>query len=192
MPGYGDNHGLEAGVRQAIGKWRDSLVNLTGTNRLLNLKPSKTGMLVIARPAPGEVLTRVRNGNGYGFRALQADPAPDAEDTDAPAEPEDDPQFPPSPDHLDVDRTRDDLGRIVRGLYRRSTQAYLDQGLSVLYLAFGTLAWTDVDHTAYKSPLLLVPVRRRPGAPARSCRPAARRPRRGTSPGARPPLAPQR
>src|SRR6202012_2915825 len=122
VPGYGDNDGLEPGLRQAIGKWRDSLVNLTGTNRLLNLKPSKAGMLVIARPAPGEVLTRVRDGNGYGFRALKADPAPVAEDTDAEnAEnkdaPEDGPQFPPSPDHLDVDRTRDDLGRIVRGLY---------------------------------------------------------------------------
>jgi hypothetical protein len=95
VPEYGDNHGPEAGVRQAIGKWRDSLVNLTGTNRLLNLKLSKAGMLVIARPAPDEVLTRVRNGKGYGFRALQPDPVPDAEDTDAPAAPE----YPPSPDH---------------------------------------------------------------------------------------------
>ena len=116
-------------------------------------------MLVIARPEPGEVLTRVRNGHGYGFHALQTDPAPDPEDPDAPAAPEDGLQFPPSPNQLDVDRTCDDLGRIVRSLYRRSTQAYLDQGLSILYLAFGTLAWTDVDHTVYKSPLLLVPVR---------------------------------
>jgi hypothetical protein len=93
-------YGLEAGVRQAISKWRDSLVNLTGTNRLLNLKPSRTGMLVIARPNPSEVLTRVRDGNGYGFRALKADPAPDAEDTDAPAESEVGPQFPPAPNQL--------------------------------------------------------------------------------------------
>src|SRR6202012_4690057 len=77
VPGYGDNHGREAAVRQAIGKWRDSLVNLTGTNRLLNLKPSKTGMLVIARPEPAEVLAGVRNGRTHSFRALQADPPPD-------------------------------------------------------------------------------------------------------------------
>ena len=159
MPGYGDKNGLEAAVRQAIHKWRDSLVNLTGTNRLLNLKPSKTSVLGIARPEPGEVLARVRDGRGYGFHALQAGPAADAEDPEAAAMPEDGPQFPPSSNQLSVDRTRDDLGRILRGLYRRSTQAYLDQGLSILYLAFGTLAWTDVDHTVYKSPLLLVPVR---------------------------------
>jgi hypothetical protein len=154
VPGYGDSHGLEAGVRQAIRKWRDSLVNLTGTNRLLNLKPSKTGMLGIVRPAPGEVLARVRNGRGYYFRALQADPSPNPGAKD-----QDHAHIPLSPHHLDANRTADDLGRIVRGLYRRSTQAFLDQGLSVLYLAFGTLAWTEVDHTAYRSPLLLVPVR---------------------------------
>ncbi len=150
MPGYGDNHGLEAAVRQGIRKWRDSLVNLTGTNRLLNLKPSKTGMLAIARPEPAEVLAGVRNGQAYDFRALQADPPPDPV---------------AKGHHLDADRTPDDLGRILRGLYRRSTQAYLDQGLSVLYLAFGTLTWTDVDHTPYQSPLLLVPVRLEATAP---------------------------
>jgi very-short-patch-repair endonuclease len=107
-------------------------------------------MLFIARPEPREVLGRVRNGEGYGFRALQSELLPEAgvEDEDV-----------LGAHHLGVDRTPDDLSRIVRGLYRKSTQAYLDQGLSILYLAFGTLAWTDVDHTAYKSPLLLVPVR---------------------------------
>ena len=154
MPEGGENNG----VRQVIRRWRDSLVNLTGTNRLLNLKPSKTGMLLIVRPDPREVLARVRNGGGYGFRALQAEPRPEGDAQDV-QDAQDSPQLPPSPQHLDVNRTPDELGRIVRGLYRRSTQAYLDQGLSVLYLAFGTLAWADVDHTAYRSPLLLVPVR---------------------------------
>lgn len=153
VPGYGGNHGVEAGVRQAIHKWRDGLVNLTGTNRLLNLRLSKTGMLIVARPTPDEVLARVRSGKGFGFRALQPDP------NDEGVEHAGGFQFPSSPNQLDIDRTHNDLGRIVRGLYRRSNQAYLDQGLSILYLAFGTLAWTDVDDTAYRSPLLLVPVR---------------------------------
>jgi hypothetical protein len=151
VPGFDDQV-----VRQAIRKWRDGLVNLTGTNRLLNFKQSKTGMLVIARPTPGEVLGRVRDGEGYGFRALQPAPQPEQSE-DPPREASE--ALLPSKSHLDVDRIPTDLGRTVRGLYRRSTQAYLDQGLSVLYLAFGTLAWTDVDSTAFRSPLLLVPVR---------------------------------
>ncbi len=153
MPGDSGNHGLEAGVRQAVRRWRDSLVDQTGTNRLLNLNPSRAGLLVIARPQPGEVLARLRNGQGYRFRALQADPpaGPGAEDASR---------------HLDVNRTAEGLARTLRGLHRRSAQAYLDQGLSVLYLAFGTLNWTDAGHTAYRSPLLLVPVRLAATGPA--------------------------
>ena len=42
---------------------------------------------------------------------------------------------------------------------RRSNREYLDRGLPVQYLAFGTLTWTDWDRARYTSPLLLVPVR---------------------------------
>ena len=159
MPDDTGSNGREAAARQVIRKWRDSLVNLTGTNRLLNLRPSKAGMLAIARPEPGEVLARARNGAGFGFRALQPPPSRETGAGAGQGTAAASAQFPPSPSHLDVDRTPNDLGRIARGLYRRSTQAYLDQGLSVLYLAFGSLSWADVDNTAYKSPLLLVPVR---------------------------------
>lgn len=162
MPGYSAVGGPDPEVRQAIRKWRDGLVNLTGTNRLLNLKPSKTGMLAIAQPAPGRVLTAVLAGRGYAFRALRPDPekGEPAEDEDAVLS-DTGPGAPrlSSPDHLDVDKPAGDLGRSLRNLYRRSSQAYLDQGLSILYLAFGMLEWSDVDRTEYRSPVLLVPVR---------------------------------
>jgi hypothetical protein len=45
-------------IRQPVGKWRDGLINLTGSNRLLNFKPSKTGMVGVVRPSPGEVLSQ--------------------------------------------------------------------------------------------------------------------------------------
>lgn len=146
----------EPQVRQAIQTWRDSLVNLTGTNRLLNFRPTKSSTLAIARPgSPQEVLSRVGVGKGYRFRALEP-----PERLEADPNGERVPFTPaPSPEYLDVDKNPTELGRIVRNLYRRSTQAYLDQGLSVLYLAFGMLEWIDVDRTKYTSPLLLVPVR---------------------------------
>jgi Protein of unknown function (DUF4011) len=108
-------------TRQAIRRWRDGLVNLTGRNRLLNFKPSKTGMVAVARPAPGEVL--MRRGR-WVFRALQ--PGPSSSESFTPP--------PPRPGFLDVDKSPDELAVALRSLYRRSTQAYLDQGLSVLYL----------------------------------------------------------
>jgi Protein of unknown function (DUF4011)/AAA domain len=52
----------------------------------------------------------------------------------------------------------DDLDAVLRVLMRRSNQEYLEGGLPVLYLAFGTLAWIDRDGARYTSPLLLVPV----------------------------------
>ena len=132
-------------VYQAIGKWRDGLINLTGSNRLLNFKPSKTGTVAVARPSPDEVL--MRRGR-WAFRALQPEPSGGEPATRLPA----------APGFLDADKSPDELATALRSLYRRSTQAYLDQGLSVLYLAFGTLTWLDEDSTQYSSPLLLVPV----------------------------------
>ena len=66
---------------------------------------------------------------------------------------------PPAADVLDTDAGPDDLAAALRALMRRSNQEYLDRGLRVLYLAFGTLTWADEDQTRYTSPLLLVPAR---------------------------------
>ncbi len=202
----------EALIRSAIQSWRDGLINLTGANRLLNFKPSRTGSVELIRPPAADVLARLTGHGTFGFRALRPrqtaeepaaeepaaeepaaeepaaeepaaeepaaeepaaeepaaeepaaqdpaaqDPAPPAPDEAGPAETP--PLPPPAPDTLDADIDPDDLAAALRSLYRRSSQEYLDRGLSVLYLAFGTLNWTDEDRTRYTSPLLLVPVR---------------------------------
>jgi hypothetical protein len=36
-------------VRSAVRGWRDGLINLTGSNRLLNFRPSRTSMVELAR-----------------------------------------------------------------------------------------------------------------------------------------------
>jgi REase_MTES_1575/Protein of unknown function (DUF4011)/AAA domain/Protein of unknown function (DUF3320) len=245
-------------IRVAIRGWRDGLINLTGSNRLLNFKPSRTGSVELIRPSSAAVLARLTSHGTYRFRALQpkkpdAEPVPPAPVSTAPAstapvstapvstapvstapvstapastapastapvlptEPGSGPDFlngpdaapsgetgdpvtegtddratretgdpatgetgdpvtegtgdpatggtrplpPPSPDTLDADIDPDELASALRSLYRRSTQEYLDRGLSVLYLAFGSLSWTDEDRSRYTSPLLLVPVR---------------------------------
>ena len=152
----------EALIRSAIHSWRDGLINLTGTNRLLNFKPSRTGSVELLRPSAEAVLARLTSHGTFQFRALrpqQTEPEPAAEAVDAPPLP------PPSPDTLDADTGPDELASALRSLHRRSTQEYLDRGLSVLYLAFGTLTWTDEDRARYTSPLLLVPVRLDPKGP---------------------------
>ena len=262
--------GREALIRSAIHDWRDGLINLTGSNRLLNFKPSRTGSVELIRPSSADVLARLTGHGTYQFRALRpnksdAEPglpapvttgpdstapsstAPSSTAPGVPAEPgtgpvlpngpgvgpsgepgdraagetgdrpsgekgdppsgekgdrpsgetgdppsgetsnppggetsnppsgekgdrpsgetgdpatgEPRPLPPSAPDTLDADTDPDELASALRSLYRRSTQEYLDRGLSVLYLAFGTLSWTDEDRSRYTSPLLLVPVR---------------------------------
>jgi hypothetical protein len=150
-----DRDGL---VRSAIGTWRDGLINLTGSNRLLNFKPSRTSVISVVRPAPQEVLSRVVGGRVYRFRSLQPKPAEVGQDGRGPSAPGDVPAPPPAVDRLDTEKPADDLAAALRSLYRRSNQDYLDRGVWVLYLAFGVLAWADEDRSRYTSPLLLVPV----------------------------------
>jgi len=64
----------EALIRAAIGGWRDSLLGLTAANRLINLKPSRTGMIRLVRPAPGDVLARLRAGGTFTFRSVAPEP----------------------------------------------------------------------------------------------------------------------
>jgi hypothetical protein len=140
--------------------WRDGLINLTGSNRLLNFKPSRTGMIGLVRPSPEDVLARLVRGGTYRFRSLRPRsgvPSAGSEGRDCESETEFSVPL-PAVDRLDTEKAPEDLAAALRALYRRSNQDYLDRGVWVLYLAFGTLTWTDEDRSRYTSPLLLVPV----------------------------------
>ena len=159
----------EALIRAAIGSWRDSLISLTGANRLLNFRPSRTGTVGLVRPAAADILARLRTGGTYTFRSLA--PEPGAPGYGGPATGQNGwahggPHAvpPPAADVLD-DAGPDDLAAALRALMRRSNQEYLDRGLRVLYLAFGALTWEDEDRARYTSPLLLVPARPATAAP---------------------------
>src|SRR5215475_14724657 len=66
----------ETMIHAAIRSWRESLINLTAANRLLNLPPDRTDMIQVSRPAADDVLTRLRTGGTFTFRSLK--PWPDA------------------------------------------------------------------------------------------------------------------
>lgn len=144
-------------IAAALRIWRESLVNLSGANRLIKFRPSKTGSVFIERPSPEEILSGLRSGKRWTFSGRKEG------DDDSPSASEGD--FGGSDDKrgskrsvLFVPRAEKELGPVLRGLMRRANAEFNDRGLSVLYLAFGMLHWKDVDDSAMASPLLLVPV----------------------------------
>ena len=147
-------------VRQAIRTWRDSLINLTRSNRLLNFRPSRTSAITLVRPSSSDVLTALARGQKFRIRSLKPRQAESAESGERDREDasRDSPVPPPVPGFLDTEKSWEDLIPALRSLYRRSNQDYMDRGVWVLYLAFGSLTWTDEAKARYASPLLLVPV----------------------------------
>ncbi|HEV2371310.1 MAG TPA: DUF4011 domain-containing protein [Streptosporangiaceae bacterium] len=154
---------------------RISLVDFTTANPLLNYAPGMADLVEVSRPAPADVLARLARGGSFAFRSLKPWPAEaepgagpqaqladgagdgEADGSERPATPGAIP--PPAPYILDTNMDPDDLDTALRALMSHSNQQYLERGLPVLYLTFGTLTWTDGDQTRYRSPLLLVPVR---------------------------------
>lgn len=133
-------------VRQAIGRWRDDLVNLTGNNRLLNFKPGRTASIEVADPNLQGKLIGLLTGAEFGFRSLDA------------AEPAEE-ELRRGEQILFSRAPQADLQAALRSLMRKSNQEYLDRGVWVLHLAFGALTWSDEKKDGYTSPLVLVPVK---------------------------------
>ncbi|MFF0251282.1 DUF3320 domain-containing protein [Micromonospora zamorensis] len=151
-------------LQATIHQWRDSLINLSGTNRLLNFRVSKSGAVRVLDPSATEVLAGLNAGRYFRFRPAQegSDEFEGAPIEPSRALPVADPGTSGKAFRVDVlgtDKPVVDLSSALRNLMRRSNQEFLDRGLWILYLAFGSLTWTDGDKARYTSPLLLVPVR---------------------------------
>jgi hypothetical protein len=140
----------------ALGVWREGLVNLSGVNRLIKFKASKSSALVIDSPEPDFILSGLRTGAKWLFMGSEVQEqdecaiANEALLRTVRATYRDRVLHTPRPEK--------EIGTVLRGLMRRANAELLDRGLSVLYLAFGMLLWADVDGTGMASPLLLVPV----------------------------------
>lgn len=144
-------------IREQLQHWRQDLINLSRTNRLLYFKATKS-TLEILEPAATELL---RGLAGAGLPIFEppdnsADHFPDAEtNSDEP------PRELRAREILSNASDRSQLLAALRNLERRTTQEFMDKGLWVLYLGIGMLEWVNVEgdeHERVQSPLLLVPV----------------------------------
>ena len=141
----------------ALGVWREGLVNLSGVNRLIKFKASKSNALEIDSPEPDFILSGLRSGAKWLFMGSEKQdegaPGPLAQQSQLRTV-----QATDRDRVLHTPRPENEIGTVLRGLMRRANEELLDRGLSVLYIAFGMLHWEEVDETGMASPLLLVPV----------------------------------
>lgn len=148
-------------IREQLQTWRQDLINLSRTNRLLYFKGSKS-TLEILEPAVTDLLQGLA-GAGLPFfeppdeKALSSDPDESSPEGVAQA-----PGHELRPKEILTNAsTRTLVRNALRNLERRTTQEFMDKGLWVLYLGVGMLEWVNVDGDTRErvtSPLLLVPV----------------------------------
>ncbi|MEV5430507.1 DUF3320 domain-containing protein [Streptomyces sp. NPDC052701] len=150
IPGaFGSGSDLER-LKTVLANWRTSLVDLSGRNRLLNFRHTRTSTLELSAPSPSDLVSLLEN------RALHFAPLPD----EVPAEDEE--QECPLPGEHDVvtqKTTAPALQRALRSLRSKATQVFNDYGLWTLHLGVGMLHWReDGATTSSQAPLILFPV----------------------------------
>ncbi|GLY74094.1 DUF4011 domain-containing protein [Actinoallomurus iriomotensis] len=131
-------------LQRTLKAWRDSLIDISGRNRLLSFRHTRTATLEIKRPDAATLLDRL--GTGWKFAALPED----EEDFDL--------------DLIDfgivTQKTTDrSLRSALHRLRSTATQAFNDTGLWVLQLGAGFLDWREPgSDVVNRAPLLLYPV----------------------------------
>ncbi|HLU28943.1 MAG TPA: DUF4011 domain-containing protein [Glycomyces sp.] len=135
-------------LRTVLAKWRDDLIDLTGRNRLLNFRHTRTATLAIRSPQAGPLLTELESG--LRFAELPEDDAENEGLTTL-----------DSTDGIVTQKTtKRALEAALRKLYRDSNQMFNDTGLWTLQLGVAFLKWREPGAEDFNlAPLLLVPVR---------------------------------
>jgi hypothetical protein len=153
-------------VDQKVDHWLARLLDLSGGNRLLNFKETKTTTLTVQVPAPEELFTRlVEKGSTLSFPMALNDPLPLLDD------PEDEKNELPvkhayRDNEIGSDCTPAVMTRKLYNLLSRSKTAREEQGVNILFISFGFLKWRDSQRGEWaRSPVLLVPVELRREAP---------------------------
>lgn len=155
-------------LQDAVAAWRESLVMLSGRNRLLNYRPTKSSTLEFTRASTDEVVALVEGGHGVPVVGTVPAAAPVTGPVDTLIVSEDlesraldvveEYDFSAFSEHLFVNKTQREVDRALKNLSSTASREYLDRGLSVLYFALGALHWTEFNGDARVSPLVFLPV----------------------------------
>ncbi len=139
-------------IEQLIEEWKKKLLDLSKRNNLLNFRTTRKGILQIVFPDFDELYSSLTNGDDLQF----AKPS-QAEEFDLFGEDEGGNQEFSIKSNA---ATLKEESVTLRGLRRRAKTIMEEQGINVLYVAFGLVRWKEIEDSSqvFTSPLILVPV----------------------------------
>ncbi|MFF9778932.1 DUF3320 domain-containing protein [Streptomyces sp. NPDC013978] len=152
---FGGNQELDR-LKAMLESWRTSLVDLSGRNRLLNFRHTKSATLEIATPSAQELVEGLSRGWDFA-------PLPDEEPEADEGMPAGEVVLAKKGDRADgivtQKSTAPSLLRALNSLRSKATQVFNDYGLWTLNLGVGMLRWReDGAETGSDAPLVLMPV----------------------------------
>ncbi|GAA0927250.1 hypothetical protein GCM10009549_49230 [Streptomyces thermoalcalitolerans] len=125
-------------------------MDLSGRNRLLNFRHTRTSTLEVSAPAPSTLVSLLEN-RALSFAALPDDTSVEDEEPTCPP--------PGEYDIVTQKTTAPALQRALRTLRSKAMQVFNDYGLWTLHLGVGMLRWCeDGATTSSDAPLILFPV----------------------------------
>ena len=141
-----------ATITQLVEEWKKKLLDLSKRNNLLNFRTTRRGTLKIVFPDFDELYTSLTDGDELQF----AKPSQEEEFDLFGEEGGGNPDF----TIKSTSATLKEESTSLRGLRRRAKTIMEEQGINVLYVAFGIVRWKETEDASqdYSSPLVLVPV----------------------------------
>jgi hypothetical protein len=170
----------DASLQRKLRNWQMLLLDLTRANRLLYFKPERGSSVPITEPASAELFQLlVTQGKQLKFPAVDeralfeeeenetAEPAPPAgveasagAAAASPAEASTEPAPRSRNNTLASSLSETRLTRALYNLRARARSAAEEQGVNILFVAFGLLHWIDAEtNDDVPAPIMLVPVR---------------------------------
>lgn len=151
-------------LHTSLNQWRDSLINLSSRNKLLNYKKTRASTIEFSDISMSEIFERLISKTNTYIVGTKAD-TPRRNPGDQEEELEDlviddiqEFNYSVHKDSLFTSITQRDVDKTLKTIANAARREYLDKGISPLYLGLGALTWIDEADDIRTSPLVLVPV----------------------------------
>jgi DNA polymerase III delta prime subunit len=133
-----------------VGAWRDELINLTRTNRLLYFRHTQSASIEIVEPGMVKVFDLLQRDRFWEFYEPPVDQIGRSLPRTRPAR---------ATELITDKNTPTQLAKSLRAIERRALDTFTERGLWTMYVGVGFLNWIDPkDDKPVETPLLLQPV----------------------------------